>query len=101
MVRIRLRTSRLSDNHIYTYLKIAKSEVNLQKMLLEMPQRMIKICETGYKKGSGKKQGSRKVEIYEDFLQRIMERAGRRGRNTCRDSRGQVLISHLKMHVHI
>ena len=101
MVRIWLRTSRLSGNHIYTHLKIAKSEVTLQKTVLEMPQRIIKICETGYKKSSGRKEGSRKLEIYENFLQGIMERAGRRNRNICRDSREHVLISYLKMHVHI
>lgn len=68
VVRMWLRTSRLSDSHINTYLKIAKSEVTLRKTVLEMPQRIIKICETGYKKSSGRKEGSRKVEIYEDFL---------------------------------
>lgn len=68
VVKIWLRISRLSDNHIYTYLKIAKSEVTLQKLVLEMPQRIIKTCESGYKKSSGRKEGSRKVKIYEDFL---------------------------------
>lgn len=68
VVRIRLRASRLSDNHLYTYLKVAKCEVTLQKTVSEMPQRIIKICETGYKKSSGRKEGSRKVEIYEVFL---------------------------------
>lgn len=50
------------------FLKTAKSEVTLQKMVSEVPQRIIKICETGYKKSSGRKEGSRKVEIYEDSL---------------------------------
>lgn len=63
-----LITSSLSDNHIYTYLKIAKSEVTLQKTVLEKPERIIKIGEIGYKKSNGRKESSRKVEIYEDFL---------------------------------
>lgn len=71
MVRIWLRTNRLSDNHIYTYFKIAKSEVPLQKTVLEMPQRVIKMCDTGYKKSSGRKEDSRKVEIYEDFYKTL------------------------------
>jgi len=101
VLRVWLRTSRLSDNHIYTYLKIAKSEVTLQNMVLEMPQRIIKICETGYKKSNVRKEGSRKLEIYEAFLKVILERAGTRNRNIRRHSRGQVIISYLKMHVHI
>lgn len=41
------------------------------------------------------------MEIYGDLLQSIIERAGRRNRNMCKDARGHVPISYLKMHVHL
>lgn len=84
-----------------TQIKIDETEVTLQKAALETPQKIMKICKTVYKKGSGRKEGSRKVEIYEDILQDIIKRAGRRNRNMCRDARGRVPISYLRMCVHL